>query len=201
MRVCGLIGIGLAVALARLGEPGEATESGVVVQEALADGVAAMLVAVLGWTVLVAMTARLGRLPGRAGARAQACWRALVPAAARLALGAALGVQGMTGAALAVDERDASAISHPAVARPGAGAAAVVPPAAALIDRHAPVTVAPGDSLWRIAERHRGCEDPAVVAAEWPRWYQTNRAVIGPDPDLLAVGVVLTAPPAPEDGR
>jgi nucleoid-associated protein YgaU len=37
---------------------------------------------------------------------------------------------------------------------------------------------------------------PAQVAAEWPRWYAANRDAVGPDPDLLRVGVVLEAPAA-----
>jgi hypothetical protein len=57
------------------------------------------------------------------------------------------------------------------------------------------VVVHRGDSLWSVAARHLG---PAAtdreVAAEWPRWYAANRAVIGPDPDLVLPGQVLRAP-------
>ncbi|UNX55829.1 LysM peptidoglycan-binding domain-containing protein [Georgenia sp. TF02-10] len=60
-------------------------------------------------------------------------------------------------------------------------------------------TVVPGDSLWRIAAAHLppGADD-AAIAAEWPRWYAANRAVIGPDPDLIHPGQQLQAPPAQE---
>lgn len=57
------------------------------------------------------------------------------------------------------------------------------------------VVVHRGDSLWSIAARHLG-RDPsdAEIAAEWPRWYAANAAVIGSDPDLLLPGQVLLAP-------
>ncbi|WP_324652620.1 LysM peptidoglycan-binding domain-containing protein [Georgenia sp. H159] len=55
--------------------------------------------------------------------------------------------------------------------------------------------VRPGDSLWAIAATHLGgCATPSEVAAEWPRWYQTNRTVIGADPDLIHPGQTLLAP-------
>jgi resuscitation-promoting factor RpfA len=60
------------------------------------------------------------------------------------------------------------------------------------------VVVRPGDSLWAIAARHLGPDPPdAAVAASWPRWYQRNRAVVGPDPDLLRPGQRLVAPTDP----
>ena len=52
-----------------------------------------------------------------------------------------------------------------------------------------------GDSLWAIAARHLGPQATRrQVAHEWPRWYAANRKVIGPDPNLIRVGQVLTAP-------
>ena len=57
------------------------------------------------------------------------------------------------------------------------------------------VTVVRGDSLWAIAARHLGPQATRrQVAHEWPRWYAANRKVIGPDPNLIRVGQVLTAP-------
>jgi nucleoid-associated protein YgaU len=54
-----------------------------------------------------------------------------------------------------------------------------------------------GDSLWVIAARHLGPQATRQqVAREWPRWYAANRKVIGPDPNLIRVGQVLT-PPTP----
>ncbi|MGC4944060.1 LysM peptidoglycan-binding domain-containing protein [Kribbella sp. DT2] len=54
-----------------------------------------------------------------------------------------------------------------------------------------------GESLWSIAaaELGAGASDSAV-AARWPQWYAANRAVIGPDPDLLLPGQVLHSPPS-----
>jgi nucleoid-associated protein YgaU len=43
--------------------------------------------------------------------------------------------------------------------------------------------VVAGDTLWGIA------------GADWPRWYAANRALVGPDPDLIRPGQRL-APPA-----
>lgn len=58
------------------------------------------------------------------------------------------------------------------------------------------VVVRRGDTLWDIAARHLGsAATVARVAAEWPRWYHANRAVIGPDPDHLEPGQQLRPPP------
>lgn len=59
------------------------------------------------------------------------------------------------------------------------------------------VIVASGDSLWTIAARDLGPGATAAeIAAEWPRWYQHNRALIGPDPDHLVPGTALLRPTA-----
>jgi nucleoid-associated protein YgaU len=59
------------------------------------------------------------------------------------------------------------------------------------------VTVVRGDSLWAIAARHLGPHSTTQqIAHEWPRWYAANRTVIGPDPDLIRVGQVLSVPPS-----
>lgn len=59
------------------------------------------------------------------------------------------------------------------------------------------VVVTPGDSLWRIAEQHLPPgSDAGRVAAEWPRWWSANRAVVGDDPDLIRPGQHLSAPVA-----
>ena len=55
--------------------------------------------------------------------------------------------------------------------------------------------VQPGDSLWSIAAAALGPEaDDAQIAVEWPRWYGTNRAALGSDPDLIHPGQELLAP-------
>ncbi|GAA5227383.1 LysM peptidoglycan-binding domain-containing protein [Paeniglutamicibacter antarcticus] len=57
------------------------------------------------------------------------------------------------------------------------------------------VVVQRGDSLWAIAARHlpgdAGIEE---IASAWPHWYHANWKLIGPDPDLLEVGMVLQKP-------
>ncbi len=57
------------------------------------------------------------------------------------------------------------------------------------------VVVHRGDTLWSIAARHLapGASD-AEIAAAWPRWYAANRAVIGPDPQLILPGQRLRPP-------
>jgi nucleoid-associated protein YgaU len=48
------------------------------------------------------------------------------------------------------------------------------------------VVVAPGDTLWAIAARSLEPDASAAeIDARWQRLYDLNRAVIGPDPDLI----------------
>jgi len=61
------------------------------------------------------------------------------------------------------------------------------------------VVVAPGDSLWRLAERDLAARTGAAptaaqTAAEWPRWWAANRDQVGDDPDLVHPGTTLTPP-------
>ncbi|MGL3804968.1 LysM peptidoglycan-binding domain-containing protein [Paeniglutamicibacter sp. R2-26] len=63
------------------------------------------------------------------------------------------------------------------------------------------VVVHPGDTLWSIAARHLGPDaTDGDIADAWPQWYAANRETIGPDPDRLGVGLVLS-PPDPGDSR
>ena len=63
-------------------------------------------------------------------------------------------------------------------------------------DINGEIQVAAGDSLWSLAARQLGpAADPAAIAAQWPKWFELNRAVIGDDPDLLVPGQLLRIPP------
>lgn len=46
----------------------------------------------------------------------------------------------------------------------------------------------PGDTLWSIAEQFYG------DGTQWPKIYQANMAVIGPDPNVLHAGLTLQIP-------
>lgn len=57
------------------------------------------------------------------------------------------------------------------------------------------ITVRSGDSLWEIVAEHLGPEATAwEIAREWPRWHRANEEAIGPDPELLRPGTVLSVP-------
>ncbi|MDX6375444.1 MAG: hypothetical protein QOD98_4432 [Nocardioidaceae bacterium] len=61
--------------------------------------------------------------------------------------------------------------------------------------RHPTVVVRPGDTLWGLAERD--LPTPATdrrVTSRWHAVYRRNRGVIGPDPDLIRPGQVLSLP-------
>ncbi|CAN5734493.1 hypothetical protein BH24ACT8_BH24ACT8_10330 [soil metagenome] len=57
------------------------------------------------------------------------------------------------------------------------------------------VIVRSGDTLWSIAASHLGPDATvAEIAAQWPRWFDANREVIGNDPDLILPGQQLRPP-------
>jgi nucleoid-associated protein YgaU len=157
----------------------------------LTELLSAATAVLLGWMVLVLLAAVTRRVPGAAGRLAERTLRVLVPATVRLALAAAIGVQAAALPAVAHPPATSSAaVEYPHVGLPVLGNARTSARPVATT-----VRVRPGDSLWRIAQRHL---DPAAtadeIAAAWPRWYERNRTVIGPDPDLLAVGLRLAHP-------
>ena len=58
------------------------------------------------------------------------------------------------------------------------------------------VTVMAGDTLWDLAAAQLGSLATSTEVAElWPRWYELNRLVVGPDPDILLPGQILVVPP------
>ena len=83
--------------------------------------------------------------------------------------------------------------SMPAPSRPASSTGPSAEPQTGTDQR---VRAKPGDSLWLIAAHRLGADAAdAEIAAEWPRWYAANRAVIGDDPSLIEPGQVLHAPP------
>ena len=57
------------------------------------------------------------------------------------------------------------------------------------------VVVRRGDTLWAMARGHLGRRsDLASTVREVGRWHETNRDVIGPDPDLIHPGQRLVPP-------
>jgi LysM repeat protein len=76
-----------------------------------------------------------------------------------------------------------------------------VPPATQAVEDSAEprtIVVVAGDTLWDLAaaELPPGA-DAARVAAHWRAIHNANRAVIGPDPDLIRPGQRLRLPPVP----
>jgi hypothetical protein len=174
---------------------------------------AGMLTVLAGWLAIAGLLGLAARAPGSVGRAATAVWSWLVPRAARATLTAALGIGvtaapalGHVGVSAQTSEHVPQVLrpvthggwpsaSHPAGSLPAMASAPPSTPAQADAAPQHRVTVQPGDSLWLIAARHLGPDaGNARVAAEWPRWYALNRETIGPDPNLLLSGTVLTAP-------
>lgn len=64
----------------------------------------------------------------------------------------------------------------------------------------ATVTVRPGDTLWALAaDRLPARATSAQIAAASAAWYAANRQVIGPDPDLILPGQILSPPTHEQD--
>ena len=60
------------------------------------------------------------------------------------------------------------------------------------------LVVRPGDSLWSLAAEELGRHaSTSAVEARWRSIYRLNRALIGPDPDLIRPGQLLELPPSP----
>jgi nucleoid-associated protein YgaU len=171
----------------------------------------------LAWLAIGLAFAAAGALPGIAGRICDTTADRLLPAALRRTAAVAVGLSVATaggGAAialwqpgehpgtttsLAVDWPTSSGIdpdwpvhtAHPPTARPTT-ARHDASPRGHTAD---PVTIRPGDCLWNIAAAHLGpSATDAQIARAWPRWYAANRAVIGPDPNLIHPGQRLVPP-------
>ena len=96
----------------------------------------------------------------------------------------------------------ASAAAPAAPPAPGSLAAPAAPPAPArpsaplASPATKPVVVHTGDSLWSIARAELPSDgrSDAAVAASWPRWWRTNYAQIGDNPNAIHPGQQLTPP-------
>jgi LysM repeat protein len=121
-------------------------------------------------------------------ARPAATWT-VRPGDTLSAIAAALGTAGGWPALYAANKRVIG--PDPDLIRPGTVLAVPARPAPA---RPAPAryAVAPGDTLSAVAAA-------LAVPGGWPALYAANKTVIGPDPDLIRAGTVLTVPrpPAP----
>jgi hypothetical protein len=173
--------------------------------------------AVWAWGALGLTLTAAAALPGMLGGAARGALHVVLPAGARrsaaLALGLGLGVAGPlfgtaalmapTPAAAAVPEAPASSAGTAPdwpVASPVAAPDPVPdwPDAASASGTH---VVVRGECLWQIAgdrllaQQGRTPTD-GEVAAVTHAWWRANAAVIGPDPDLLLPGQVLS-PPGP----
>ena len=174
---------------------------------------------ILLWVTLGLALSVLATLPGPLSV-ADGLVDAVAPAAVRRWAGLLLGVSvlsaGVPSAAMAhdavvsgsaaVSASAASGSAGPGSAGPGPGwtptpvralpsvTLSAVRPSDA--DREtASVTVRRGDTLWDLAAAHLSADaTDAEIADEWQRWFQTNRRVIGPDPDLRLPGQVLRVP-------
>ncbi|MFL6139065.1 MAG: LysM peptidoglycan-binding domain-containing protein [Frankiaceae bacterium] len=179
--------------------------------------IAALTWVTAGWLALGALAVLAGRAPGAAGRCARRLAVVVAPLALRRGLELALGLGLASATALpAVAESPAPppattsatgwTLDRPAASEPRSPSLdrPATPPAPAQHLAERPprqlvVTVRPGDSLWAIAARRLGPRAAAGdVAISWPRWYAANRAVVGPDPDLLHPGQQLVPPPTEE---
>jgi len=210
----------IGVALARLAPDGAALRAALAHPQDVADTAgpdtvvlawaAALAWAVWAWGVLGLTLTAATAIPGLLGRVAAGLLRGVLPAGARRAAALSLGIGlGVGIGAPAV----AGAAPGPAIATPDwpAAQSAAAPdwPAAT---RTAPAPPAPdwpasaegdhvvlrGDCLWDIAAARlaSGAAPPtdAEIAEAVPAWWTANRAVIGPDPDLLLPGQVLHPP-------
>lgn len=229
IRLIAVTVAGWLVAVLRRGDSGVPPTSGPAPSDAataLADLVGdlttGMLLAMGAWLLLAGLVGAATSIPGPVGRAAGVAWAWLVPRAVRAALAAAVGIGAATTPVWAAGQPavDSGAVTTgadqvPLVTRPttqgrwspSTPLRSAMSPAprseSASTDRPAQtVTVQHGDSLWALAARGLGPgSTDAEVAAEWPRWYALNRTTIGPDPDLLVTGTVLTVPTPSGENR
>ncbi len=69
----------------------------------------------------------------------------------------------------------------------------IVETAAVAVTQDGSYTVQAGDSLWSIARNSLNTENPSAheIDRAWRKLWQSNRAVIGPDPSIIQPGTIL----------
>lgn len=175
----------------------------------------------LTWLTMGSVLLALAALPAWVGATCARIAQRTVPPVLRRAAGALLGATvlgvptlcALPAAAATGPSQISAALAAPVTPSLDGhptGTAAVDPTPLPDLDRPAPlrpahkpasrskqpVVVRSGDSLWSITARWLGPgASDAAVAARWRSWYATNRTVVGPDPDVLRPGQVLSPPP------
>ena len=179
--------------------------------------------AVWAWGALGLTLTAASALPGMLGGAARLALHVVLPAGARrsaaLALGLGLGVAGpLLGTAALVTPTPAAATDTWTPSTAGTGLDwPMAPTALPVPDRPAVASAGPapdwpsapssegahvvvrGECLWHIASDRLLAQPGRIptageVAAATHAWWQANAAVIGPDPDLLLPGQVLTPP-------
>jgi nucleoid-associated protein YgaU len=170
-------GCGLLVAwlLPTVFEPGDGA-----FDAALVRLCAALAVVAAGLLWLATVVTVLGALRGREQHAAG------VPAPLRRAVLAACGLALTGGLALGPAHATPGHLHEDRAADPIALAGLPLPDRATAPPVEPTVVVAAGDTLWAIAARSLGTgASAAEIDARWRRLYDLNRAVIGPDPDLI----------------
>ena len=205
IAVGGAIGYGGGPAIA------QASHHPSVLSSQLAGGCALLGIAIYSWTVLLVLCSVGEHVGGCLGRLASGCAHLVAPVAWRQSVRLACGVAavavpaaGLVAAQANADVLSGSQSGRAHVSRPGSsdhhgvirldGLPMPERPVAGRVQQRT-VVVRPGDTLWDIAARHLGsAATTAEVADTWPRWYATNRSVIGNDPGLITPGTLLHAP-------
>jgi hypothetical protein len=161
------------------------------------DGVVTRGCAVLALAIYACLLVRAacvipGALSGRSGGATRWLTAAFAPAGWRRAILAACGMAVMAAPFAAPGDAGAGGPGHPG-GRHGPRLDGLPMPERP--SGRAVVVVRDGDSLWSIA----AAALPAAarsrqIARTWPRWYVSNAARIGPDPDLIYPGTALRPP-------
>jgi hypothetical protein len=166
---------------------------------------ALLLVATIGFVLMVGLAAAAALTSARAPAFAARC-RTATPARCRRIIAVLLGLGVVStlplGApAFASEHRAPCPASSCPAQLPSLGGLRLpdLPltplPRRPSADVAEQISVQPGDSLWRIAERRLGpTASNAHVADLTHRLYALNRATIGSNPDLIFPGMTLLAP-------